>query len=140
MRILALDVGQKRIGVALSDPGGLLATPLTTIGSRGESSDVRAVLGLTDEHGVGEIIVGLPLSLSGHRGAQAQRVAQFTKALAKLAAVPVRSVDERYSSVEAERLLRDSGVPPSRNKAQVDAAAAAVILQSHLDFRRSRPA
>lgn len=140
MRILALDVGQKRIGVALSDPGGLLATPLTALRRRGESSDVKAVLGLADEHGVGEIIVGLPLSLSGHRGAQAQRVAQFTEALAKLAAVPVRSVDERYSSVEAERLLRESGVQPSRNKAQVDAAAAAVILQSHLDSKRGGPA
>ena len=140
MRILALDVGQKRIGVALSDPGGLLATPLTTLRRRGESSDVKAVLGLADEHGVGEIIVGLPLSLSGHRGAQAQLVDQFTEALAKLAAVPVRSVDERYSSVEAERLLRESGVQPSRNKAQVDAAAAAVILQSHLDSKRTHSA
>ena len=84
LRILAVDVGQKRIGLALSDPGGLLATPLTTVRSRGESSDVKAVLGLAAQHGVGEIIVGLPLSLSGHRGAQAQRVAQFTEALAKL--------------------------------------------------------
>ena len=140
MRVLSLDVGEKRIGVALSDPSGLLATPLTTVRSRGESSDVQAVLRLADEHEVGEIIVGLPLSLSGRRGEQAQRVAQFTEALAQLTTLSVRSVDERYSSVEAERLLRESGTQPSRNKARVDAAAAAVILQSYLDSKRTHSA
>ena len=139
MRFLSLDVGEKRIGVALSDPTGMLATPLTTIRRTGEAPDVDEVLRLADEHEVGEIIVGMPLSLSGHKGPQAHRVARFEAALAQRAAVPVTSVDERYSSVQAEGLLRASGVQPSRDKARVDAAAAAVILQSYLDARRAEP-
>ena len=133
-RILALDVGDRRIGVALSDPTGLLATPLTTI-SRGRS-DTQTVLGLAAEHDVTEIIVGLPLTLAGRRGEQAERVADFAEALSDRADVPVRHVDERYSSVQAERLLSQSGVSPSRNRPRVDAVAAAVILQSYLDSRR----
>ena len=137
MRVLALDVGQKRIGVALSDPEQLLATPLTTIERKGQTTDFDQVLLLAKEHEVGEIIVGLPFSLSGALGPEGQRASRFTKDLSTHASVPVVSVDERYSSVEAERLLRASGVEPSRNRARVDAAAAAVILQSYLDARRS---
>ena len=121
----------------MSDPEQLLATPLTTIKCEGQAPDIDAVLRLAAEHGVGEIIVGLPISLSGNLGPQGQRVSQFTQDLSTHASVPVISVDERYSTVQAERLLRASGVKPSRNRAQVDAAAAAVILQSYLDTRRS---
>ena len=137
MRVLSLDVGEKRIGLALSDPTGLLATPLTTIVSRGNLLDVKAVLDIATRHDVGEIIVGLPISLSGHQGKQAKLVVQFIKALAKTTNIPLRSLDERYSSVEAKKLLRDSGIQPSRNKSHIDAAAAAVILQSYLDSNRT---
>jgi putative Holliday junction resolvase len=137
LRVIALDVGQKRIGVALSDPGQLLATPLTTIESEGEAADVETVLRLATEHEVVEIIVGIPISLSGGLGPQARLISKFTEYLSTHATVPVTSVDERYSTVEAKRLLRASGVKPSGLKAQVDAAAAAVILQSYLDARRS---
>ena len=137
MRVLALDIGQKRIGVALSDPEQILATPLTTIEREGQSADIDTVLRLATENGVGEIIVGLPISLSGDLGPQGQLVSKFTEDLSTIASVPVASVDERYSSVQAERLLKASGVKPSRNRAAVDAAAAAVILQSYLDARRS---
>ncbi len=136
MRILALDVGQARIGVALSDPTGTLATPITAIPRRDEPHDVREVLGLVAEHEVGEIVVGLPLSLSGKRSAQARTTVRFAEALAREATVPVTPVDERYSTVEAERLLRASGVEPSKDRARLDAAAAAVILQSYLDSKR----
>ena len=139
MRVLALDVGDRRIGVALSDPTGLLATPLTTIERRGGSWDVDEVLRLASESDASEIVVGLPVSLSGRKGAQARSVAEFESALADRAAVPVTSVDERYSTVQAESLLRESGVKPSRHRARVDAAAAAVILQSYLDAKRSGP-
>ena len=136
MRVLSLDVGEKRIGVALSDPTGTLATPLKTISSTGKSSGVDEVLRLVAEHEVAEIIVGMPLSLSGHAGAQARLVEGFVRSLTDAATVPVTKVDERYSSVQAERLLRESGVQPSRDKARVDAAAAAVILQAYLDVNR----
>ena len=136
-RVLALDVGDRRIGVALSDPTGLLAMPLTTIKRTDGPSDVGEVLRLVAEHEVGEIVVGTPVSLSGRAGPQAARVAEFTSSLSRRTDIPVRSVDERFSSVLAERLLREFGVEPSRNKARLDATAAAVILQSYLDARRA---
>ena len=135
--MLALDVGERRIGVALSDPTGLLATPLTAIERAGDPSDVDEVLRFVLEHDATEIVVGMPLSLSGRKGAQAGRVGEFAAALTKMSPIPVTSVDERLSSVQAERLLRESGVEPSKNKARLDSAAAAVILQSYLDSRRA---
>ena len=137
MRVLALDVGQRRIGIALSDPEQILATPLTTIEREGQSTDIDTVLRLANEHCVGEIIVGIPISLSGELGPQGQLVSEFTEELTDSASVPVASVDERYSSVQAERLLRASGVKPSKNRPAVDASAATVILQSYLDAKRS---
>jgi len=137
LRILSLDVGEKRIGLALSDPTELLATPLTTIVSRGNLIDVKTILDIAAQHDVGEIIVGLPISLSGHQGEQAKSVSKFIKALAKTTTIPLRSLDERYSSVEAKNLLKDSGIQPSRNKSHIDATAAAVILQSYLDSNRT---
>ena len=136
MRVLALDVGEKRIGVALSDPTGLLATPLTTIERKGQDSDIDEALRLATEHEVSEIVVGLPLSMSGRRGPQAGRVDAFVRALAGRTDIPLKSVDERLSSVQAERMLRESGVEPSKNKARIDSAAAAIILQSYLDSMR----
>lgn len=131
--VLALDVGDRRIGVAASDPTGTLASPVTTIERIDEASDVAAVLGMASEHGASEIVVGMPLSMSGGRGPQARKVEGFTRALESLSPVPVTLVDERLSSVQAERLIRDSGKRPSANRPSVDAAAAAVILQAYLD-------
>ncbi len=136
MRLLALDVGERRIGVAVSDSLGILASPLTTINRSSEERDSRAVLDLAAEHEVGGIVVGIPYSLSGERGPQALAVERFRDALAARAGVPVIDQDERYSTVEAERLLRETGVEPSRDRARVDAAAAAVVLQSYLDAGR----
>lgn len=136
MRVLALDVGDRRIGVALSDPTGLLATPLTTVTRRNDDADFDEVLRLMAENEVGEIVVGMPLTLSGRKGPQAARVTAFADALGRKTEVPVFFVDERYSTVQAERSLRESGVEPSRERARVDAAAAAVILQSYLDSQR----
>ena len=132
MRLLALDVGERRIGVAISDSIGILASPLTTIRRRSEERDVRAVLDLAAEHDVGGIVVGVPYSLSGERGPQARQVERFRDALAARAGVAVTDQDERYSTVEAERLLRETGAEPSKDRARVDAAAAAVILQAYL--------
>ena len=133
MKVMALDVGEKRIGVAVSDATGLLASPVTAIESEDEPERLEAVLALAAEHEVGEIVVGLPLSLSGRTGPQARQVLRFTSVLAARTAVPVTTVDERYSTVEAQRLLRDAGVEVSRDKGRLDAAAAAVVLQSYLD-------
>ena len=134
--VLALDVGDRRIGVAASDPTGSLASPVTTIERTDEVTDIEAVLELVSQHEAVEIVVGMPFTLSGEKGTQARKVEGFKRSLARQSSVPVTVIDERLSSVEAERLLRASGKKPSRHRALVDAAAAAVILQSYLDSRR----
>lgn len=133
MRILALDYGHKRIGVALSDPTGSLASPITTI--RGDTGDlgIENVLRLVAEHSANEIVVGLPLSLSGDVGSQAAKIIHFVQALSERCDIPIKTLDERLSTVQAERLLKDSGVKPSKDRPRVDSAAAAVILQAYLD-------
>lgn len=136
MRIMALDFGERRTGVAVSDPLRMFATPVTTIESDGEDATIDEVIRLADENEVAEIIVGMPISLSGRKGPQARLVSQFVSALAERVDVPVKTIDERYSSVDAERIIRESGRSPSRNKARVDAVAAAIILQSYLDSKR----
>ncbi len=139
MRVMALDLGRKRIGVALSDPTGALASPHSTLDSTSQDGDIEAVLRMVSENDVGLVVVGLPLSLSGGMGPQAREASGFARALAQRAGVPVRVLDERLSTVQAERLLREAGVKPSRERARVDAAAAAVILQSYLDSSHTPP-
>ena len=131
MAILGLDVGEKRIGVALAD--GLLAIPLTVIDRAGEEADLERVLALAEEHGVKRIVVGLPRSLDGSIGRQAERVLSFSSALSESTDVPVDTWDERLSTVSAERLLLDAGVKREKRRARRDAMAAAIILQSYLD-------
>ena len=114
----------------------MLASPLTTLTRSCGDSDVGQVLRLAAENDVVEIVVGMPVSLSGRMGPQTGRVARFVDALRRATDIPVLTADERYSTVQAERSLRESGVEPSRDRARVDAAAAAVILQSYLDSKR----
>ena len=131
MAILGLDVGQKRIGVALAED--LVAIPLTVIERTGEEDDLERVLALAEEHGVKRIVVGLPRSLDGSIGRQAERVLSFSSALSESTAVPVDTWDERLSTVSAERLLLGAGVKRDKRRARRDAMAAAIILQSYLD-------
>lgn len=137
MRIMALDVGDKRVGIALSDPTGMLATPFGAI-ERGES-DVVEILRLAEREGVGEIVVGMPYTLAGERGAQAAKTAAFIRELRGLADIPIATSDERLSTAQATRLLRESPTTGRRRspnaRARVDASAAAVILQGYLDGR-----
>lgn len=132
-RALGLDVGDRRIGVALSDPTGTLATPLAAIDRRAARGGVEAVAGLAREHGAAAIVAGMPVSLDGGVGPQARAVQSFLAALRGVCPLPVHTVDERYTSAEAERRLRDVGVEPSREPGRVDALAAAIILQEWLD-------
>ena len=136
MRILALDVGERRIGLALSDPTGLLASPIDAIDlDDGEPAHERAARHASGME-LSEIVVGMPYSMSGERGRQAGRVAAFVREFSRLVEVPVTTVDERLSTAQAEKLLRGQGVETSREKGRLDSAAAAVILQSYLDSRR----
>ena len=135
-RLLGLDVGARRIGVALSDPTGSLASPLTALDRRAKRRDLAAVLELVRQHGVEGIVVGLPVSLDGRLHAQGQTVQAFARALSEASPVPVETWDERFSTVEAEQMLREAGREPSRDRGRVDATAAAVILQRYLDAHR----
>lgn len=131
---LAVDVGSVRIGVARSDPDGLLATPVQTVPS-GEG-DVAALVELVHDLGAFEILVGLPRSLSGAEGQAAESARTFAARLAVAASVPVRLVDERLSTVVATRNMRASGVSSRQSRSTVDQAAAVVILQDALDHER----
>ena len=136
MRILALDMGERRIGLALSDPTGLLASPIEALELDGHEPAHEVAARRASSMELSEIVVGMPYSMSGARGRQAGRVAAFVRELAGLVEVPVTTVDERLSTAQAEKLLRGQGVETSREKGRLDSAAAAVILQSYLDSRR----
>jgi len=136
---IGVDVGTVRVGVAVSDPAGMLATPVTTLrrdARRG--TDLQALARLVEERGAVEVLVGLPRSLSGAIGPAAAATRAYAGALAgRVAPVPVRMVDERLSTVTATRRLRESGRRGPATRATVDAAAAVVLLQAGLDEERS---
>jgi putative pre-16S rRNA nuclease len=133
---LGVDVGDVRIGVARSDPSGLIATPVETV-ARGKG-DLARLRALVEEEGAVEVVVGLPRSLSGGEGPAAAKVREFAMALSGvLHPVPVRLCDERLSTVTAESVLRERGKKGQKRRAVVDQAAAVVILQSALDTERS---
>jgi len=133
---LGLDPGDARIGVARSDPSGVLATPVETV--RRGRGDLARIAALVDEEGAIEVIVGLPRSLSGGEGPAAVKVREFAAALARrIAPVPARLYDERLTTVSAEAMLRDRGRKGGKRRAVVDQAAAVLILQQALDRERT---
>jgi putative holliday junction resolvase len=133
---LAVDVGSVRVGVARSDPGGVLASPLTVVRSgRGDVDELATLAAGADAI---EVIVGLPTSLSGREGAAAAAARGFAARLAgRLAPVPVRLVDERFTTTQAHEALRRGGKDSRARRSVVDAAAAAVLLQAALDAERA---
>jgi putative Holliday junction resolvase len=138
MRVMALDVGHKRIGVALSDPGQVLASILQVIEGKGRQRGLDTVVQLVREHGVGKIIVGYPRSLDGTVGQQAKVVERYVALLEEKLRdssldVPVILWDERLSTVAADRLMARAGRKGRERRKRIDAAAAAVILQDYLD-------
>lgn len=134
---LGVDVGAVRVGLASSDPDGLIATPVRTLARDAAGADLRAIAGEAAERAALEVLVGLPRSLSGQEGAAAVLARQYATALAGLVSVPVLMVDERLSTVAATRSLRESGVPGRKQRSKVDQAAAVVLLQTALDTERA---
>jgi putative holliday junction resolvase len=128
---MGLDVGDSRIGVALSDPLGILATPLTIVTRRDPEADIEAIMAIVRQHKVGTIVVGLPLSMDGSQGAQVGKVREFAAVLSRHTDLPILFQDERLSTVEAIRLFKEAG--KTDRGTRYDAAAAAIILQAHLD-------
>ncbi|HZD18647.1 MAG TPA: Holliday junction resolvase RuvX [Actinomycetota bacterium] len=131
-RVLGLDLGDARIGVAISDDLRRLAVPLGTVRT-GAPADLRAIAELVREHDVTLVVVGHPLLLSSESGARARHAERFAEALRSFLPVPVELHDERLSSAEAERALRAAGTTGRRRRRAVDRSAATVILQSWLD-------
>ncbi|MBK9715581.1 MAG: Holliday junction resolvase RuvX [Kouleothrix sp.] len=137
-RVLALDVGERRIGVALSDPTRVLASPFTTLRAQPRARVLGEIAALVQRNEVAEVVVGLPLTLSGEIGPQALIVQAFAAELQQALAVPVHLLDERLTSVAAERMMIDLGLRPEQRKARIDEVAASIILQDFLDARRDR--
>lgn len=132
---LGVDVGKVRIGVARSDVHGMLATPVATV-ARGDG-DFDELLRLVADEGAVEIVVGLPLALSGAHTASTNDATGFADQLGALTSIPIRLVDERLSTVSAQRVLRASGRNSRSSRPIIDQVAAVIILQHALDFERS---
>ncbi len=134
MRGMGLDVGDKRIGVAVSDALGLMARPLTVVERRDAEADCTALISLVQQYDIQYIIVGLPRSLNGSIGPQAEKVQTFVESLRQCTPLKIEYRDERLSTVSAQRLLREGGKKKGeKKKGEFDAAAAAIILQVYLD-------
>ena len=143
-RILGLDLGERRIGVAISDPERRLAVPLRILERQGDAADAQAITDLARAEGVATLVVGHPITLAGDAGPQARRVEAFADRLAKASGLPLELWDERFTSVQAERTPagpRKGGTKRGRRRhAPADDLAAAILLQSYLDRLRHQAA
>jgi putative Holliday junction resolvase len=140
-RILGIDFGERRVGIAVSDPTATIAQPLTTLTRRrGKRPPVEAVARIAEANEATEIVLGLPLTPEGEESDWTRAVRAFGTRLAERTGLPVHYVDERLSSVRAERAVRSLGLPrrERERKERVDLAAAVIILQSYLDRRAAR--
>ena len=139
-KLIALDLGERRIGLAVSGPGGL-ALPAGHLIRSKLAQDVQQVIAAAEERQAQGIVVGIPYTLEGETGPSAKLARGFIRALRRAigeeTSLPIYEMDERFTSVEAEGLLRESGVQPSRDRASVDETAAMLILQRFLAFQRS---
>ena len=135
-RLLGLDVGLRRIGMAVSDPLGLTAQGIPTLQRKNNRTDLAAFEGILRQHSVGEIVVGYPLLMSGEEGSQAGKVRAFADLLRATFKIPIHLWDERLSSVEANRVLRQSAMSIEKRGKAVDQLAAVLILQSFMDSRQ----
>lgn len=133
---IGLDVGERRIGVAVSDPLGITAQPHSYIARSGGAADIHKILAIAEEVGASGFVLGLPLRTDGSHGPEAQKVQELADALRAETSRPIEWVDERFTTVMAERTLREQGVKGAAQRARVDQVAAAFILQTFLDRRR----
>jgi putative Holliday junction resolvase len=135
-RIIGFDLGDKRIGVAISDPGGILASPFTIIERTNEAKDIETMLRIISEQKVERIIIGLPKLMSGAIGQQAEKVQNFVTALSSCTKIPIELRDERLTTVTAIRMKEETSKKKKNRKIRYDAMAAAVILQEYLNENR----
>jgi putative Holliday junction resolvase len=138
MRIMGLDLGGRRIGVAVSDELNLTAQPLTLIKRTSVEKDVSGILQIASEYSVGAIVVGLPLMMDGSKGQQARLVERFMERLREKTSMPVEGWDERLSTAAVTRMLIEGDVTRTRRKGVVDQLSASYILQGYLDMKKAR--
>jgi len=132
-RVLGLDYGRRRVGVSVSDLLGITAQPLTTWTGLGDTKLIQRIAATISEMGIDSVVIGDPLTTRGERGIMSERVRRFVGRLSKTVRVPVYLQDERFTSVEAKRVLRDQGRKTGSNKDVVDRISAVLILQAYLD-------
>jgi putative Holliday junction resolvase len=130
---LGIDHGSKRIGLAISDPGGTIALPAGTLESRGLERDLAAIREVVEARQVERIVVGLPLHMDGRPGRQAEAAREFAERLAEEFGLPVDTIDERWTTREAERALRATGRRGREKRARIDSVAAALLLRTYLE-------
>jgi putative Holliday junction resolvase len=138
-RILAIDHGQRRIGMAISDPFRITAQSLPTLTIQNSEELFSVIKNIIQEQSVAEIVVGMPYNLKGEKTASAENVEKFILQLNATFQLPVHQWDERWSTIEAHRTIREMGKSPSRNKEKVDQVAALIILQSFLNYLSNNP-
>ena len=136
MRIMGIDFGTKRIGIAISDELFLTAQGKESIYRKDLKADLETIAKLVQENGVGEIIIGLPLSMNGAHSAKTKEALEFTDQLSKAVSVPVKTWDERLTSTQAERVLLEADISRAKRRKVTDKLAAQIILQSYLDSRK----
>jgi putative Holliday junction resolvase len=139
-RVLALDVGKRRIGLALSDPLMITAQGLDTVERTTIRDDLARLAAIAASNDVELLLVGMPLHMSGNEGRQAEYVREFATRLSDHTRIPVRYWDERMTSLEAERVLRQSGISIEKRARAVDRLAAVILLRSYLDSLSGEPA
>jgi putative holliday junction resolvase len=133
VKILAVDLGSKRVGLAVSDEWGMLARPIPYAEAKADRKLAAEIQEIAGREQVGRILVGMPRNMDGSYGPAAERVRLFVGELEKVASIPVQLVDERLSTVEASRRLQEGGIDSRQQRERIDSASAAVMLQSYLD-------
>jgi len=136
LRILAVDPGSKRVGVAVSDPSGTIAQALATVPAAPPETLAERLAGIAQEQEAGRIVVGLPRRLDGSEGPEAKSARSLAEELRRAARLPVELVDERLTTAQAERAMIDAGTRRARRRESIDQVAATLLLQSHLDRKR----
>lgn len=136
-RCLGMDLGTKRIGLALSDPLGWTAAPIPALTRIGWKKDLAALRRLVETHAILRIVVGLPLRMNGEAGEQAKQAQEFAARLQSALGLPVETWDERLTTVQAERTLIESEVRREQRRQVIDSLAASIILQGYLDYRNA---
>ncbi len=140
MAVLGIDWGERRIGLAVSDPEGVIATPAGVLVSVGRKKDLEAIRQVVAERAVTEIVVGLPVHMNGSRGEAAKAAQKFAAQLSSALGLPVETLDERWTTAEADRALSEAGRSGrKRRKQSIDSMAATILLRTYLEIRAGRP-